>query len=437
LSLGGRGTERLVSRQRPLRILIGAFGDPGHAFPAIALGRALASRGHDVTLETWRRWREHAEREGIRFAPAPEYQVFPTRERPLKPYAAAAKAAIETRALVRELEPDVVVNDVLTLAAILAAELEGRPRATLVPHVYPPGSPGLPPYGLGALPPRTRAGRAAWRLLAKPIGLGVEHGRRELNETRRRVGLPELERPYGGISPDLCLVGTFPQLEYPRRWPPGVHVTGPLMWEPPSPEVDLPPGDGPLVVVAPSTSQDREQRLLTAALEGLAGLPVRVLASHNRRPPTRAVEVPPNARLVEWMSYARTMPHADVVVCHGGHGTLARALASGAAVVAVPAAGDMGENGARLAWSGAGLSLPGRLLAPATLRWTVMRVLEDPAFRSRARALGRWAANNGTGGSEVDGRGGGGAARAATLVEHFAQACPAAASAQEPATRPG
>ena len=45
------------------RIYLGAFGDPGHAFPAIALGRALAARGHDVTLETWTRWREHVERD--------------------------------------------------------------------------------------------------------------------------------------------------------------------------------------------------------------------------------------------------------------------------------------------------------------------------------------------------------------------------------------
>ncbi|HEV7884586.1 MAG TPA: glycosyltransferase, partial [Solirubrobacteraceae bacterium] len=61
--------------------MLGAFGDPGHAFPAIALGRALAGRGHDVTLQTWTRWREHVEAEGMTFAAAPEYHVFPTRER--------------------------------------------------------------------------------------------------------------------------------------------------------------------------------------------------------------------------------------------------------------------------------------------------------------------------------------------------------------------
>ena len=113
----------------------------------------------------------------MRFAPAPEYQVFPTRERPLKPYAAAARAAIETRPLVRELAPDVVVNDVLTLAPALAAELEGRPLR----HAGPPllsaararpaavrarrdaaarPRSGAPPGGRARAPDRTRASSA-------------------------------------------------------------------------------------------------------------------------------------------------------------------------------------------------------------------------------------------------------------------------------------
>ena len=37
--------------------------------------------------------REPAEAAGMAFSPAPEYQVFPTRERPLKPYEAAVRAS--------------------------------------------------------------------------------------------------------------------------------------------------------------------------------------------------------------------------------------------------------------------------------------------------------------------------------------------------------
>ena len=86
---------------------------------------------------------------------------------------------------------------------------------------------------------------------------GEEQGRAELNETRERVGLPPLDHVHGGISRELALVATFPQLEYRARWPqPGMRVIGPLLWEQPFGEVELPPGDEPLVLVAPSTSQD-------------------------------------------------------------------------------------------------------------------------------------------------------------------------------------
>ena len=110
-----------------------------------------------MTLETWEKWRPDAEREGMRFAAAPEYQVFPTSERALKPYEAAVRASAVTRELIRSVDPDVVVADILTVAAALAAELEERPWATLVPHVMPMGEPGFPVYAVGAVYPRTAA----------------------------------------------------------------------------------------------------------------------------------------------------------------------------------------------------------------------------------------------------------------------------------------
>jgi UDP:flavonoid glycosyltransferase YjiC (YdhE family) len=233
-------------------------------------------------------------------------------------------------------------------------------------------------------------------------------GRFELNETRARVGLPPLPYVHGGISRELALVATFPQLEYPRAWPANTHVVGPLMWEPPTDDVELPPGDDPLVLIAPSTAQDERHEMLHAALRGLAGAPVRVLGTWNRRLPSRPLPVPENARLVEWVSYARTMPRCDVVVCHAGHGTLVRALSSGCAVVACPAIGDMNENAARLDWAGAGVRVPRRFIRPRVLRLAVERALRDRSIRRKAQELGAWQAGHDSG------------AVAARLVERLA-----------------
>jgi UDP:flavonoid glycosyltransferase YjiC (YdhE family) len=131
--------------------------------------------------------------------------------------------------------------------------------------------------------------------------------------------------------------------------------------------------------------------MLRAALEGLADEPVRVLATTNRRPPSVPVQVPDNARLVDWLSYARTMPLCDVVLTHAGHGTVMRSLASGVPMVACPAAGDMGENAARVAWAGVGVSLPRRLITPRGIRFAVRRVLSEPSYARRARHLRAWA----------------------------------------------
>jgi UDP:flavonoid glycosyltransferase YjiC (YdhE family) len=374
-----------------MRILLGAFGDPGHAFPMIALGRALAARRHAVTLQTWTRWREHVEAEGLIFAAAPEYRVFPSGPEPLDFHETVVRATTDTVPLVRELRPDVVVADILTLAPALAAELEGVRCATLVPHVHPHGEQDFPIYSLGARMPHTAVGRAFWRHAQGPIGRGLELGRVQLNRTRARLGLAPLEHVHGGISRELVLVGTFPQLEYPRAWGGHVHVVGPLMWEPPAADVELPPGDAPLVLVAPSTAQDPDHRMLAAALRGLADAPVRVLATWNRRLPPRPLRVPGNTLLVEWVPYSRTMPACEVVVCHAGHGTLARALSSGCAVVACPAVGDMNENAARVDWAGAGVRVPRRFVSPRPLRLAVERALEEPSIRARARELASWA----------------------------------------------
>jgi UDP:flavonoid glycosyltransferase YjiC (YdhE family) len=375
-----------------VRVYLGAFGDPGHAFPMLALGEALVARGHAVALQTWRRWEDAAVAAGMEFSPAPEYHVFPTLEAPLTPDAAAVRAARETVPLVRSFAPDVAVSDILTVAPALAAELEGVPVATLVPHLYPHLPPGFAPYSIGARLPRTAAGRALWRATDPLVARGLERGRREYNDCRARLGLGPLPYVHTGISRSLALVATLPQLEYPRDWPAWVRVIGPLLWEPASEPVAPPAGGGPVVLVAPSTAQDPGHVLLRAALEGLADEPVRVIATWNGREPSEPLRVPANAVAVDWLSYSKTMPACDLVVTHGGHGTLMRALASGCRVVVSPAGGDMGENAARVDWAGLGVRLPRRLCTPRGVRLAVRRALARP--RGPVDAVARWVATH-------------------------------------------
>jgi UDP:flavonoid glycosyltransferase YjiC (YdhE family) len=392
-----------------LRILVAAFGDAGHVFPAIALGKALAARGHEVVIETWEERRKAVEGAGLGFAAAEEYRMFPPPDPDSEEGQHAAEAAQALMPLLEDFRPHVVVSDILTLAPTLAAERAGIPLATLIPHIYPVVEPGLPFFAIGLRPPRTGLGQRIWRYgHDRALRIGLEQGRRDLNVQRSRLDLPPIDRFHGGISPDLALVATYPQLEYPRSWPTGVEVTGPMTFELPHPEIELPPGEDPLVLVAPSTAHDSDNHLVRTALAALANEPVRVVATTNRVAPQRPIEIPANARLVEWLSYSQLMPAASLVVSHGGHGTVARALGAGTPVLVCPIIGDMSETAMRVAWAGAGLSLPWRLCRPAPLRWAVRRLKNEPRFTTKAQEIAAW-------GRENDG-----SARGAELVERLA-----------------
>lgn len=360
-------------------------------------------------IETWEERREAVEGAGLGFAAAEEYRMFPPPDPDSTDGAHAAEAARALLPLLEEMRPHTVVSDILTLAPTLAAEAAGVPLATLIPHIYPVVEPGLPFFAVGLQPSRTPVGRAVWRAGQRALDIGLEHGRRDLNRQRARLGLAPLERFHGGISTDLALVATFPQLEYPRRWPAGVEITGPMTFETPFPEIELPPGGDPLVLVAPSTAHDSENHLVRTALAALAEEPVRVVATTNRVVPQSPIEVPPNAILVDWLSYSQLMPAASLVISHGGHGTIARALAAGTPVLVCPIIGDMSETAMRVAWAGVGLSLPWRLCRPTPMRWAARRLLEDRSFADRAEELAAW-------GRENDG-----ATRGADLVEALAR----------------
>jgi MGT family glycosyltransferase len=391
-----------------MRVLIGAFGDAGHVFPAISLGRGLARRGHVVTIETWEERRAAVEGAELDFTAAEEYRTFPPPEPDTDDGRHAAEAARALLPLIERLDPAVVVSDILTLAPSLAAEAAGVPLATLIPHIYPVSEPGMPFFAVGLRQPRTPVGRGIWQAGQRALDVGLERGQRDLNEQRERLGLPPLDRFHGGISPDLALVATFPQLEYPRAWPASVQVTGPMSFEVPHPDIELPPGEAPLVLVAPSTAHDSENKLVRNALAALAEEPVRVVATTNRVRPTRPIEVPANAVLVDWLSYSQLMPLAKLVICHGGHGTVCRALGAGTPVLISPIAGDMAETAMRVTWAGVGRSLPWRLCLPGPLRWAARRVLADPSYAARAGQIAAWDA-------EHDG-----ADRGAELVERLA-----------------
>jgi UDP:flavonoid glycosyltransferase YjiC (YdhE family) len=81
------------------------------------------------------------------------------------------------------------------------------------------------------------------------------------------------------------------------------------------------------------------------------------------------------------------MPHAAVMVCHGGSGTVNMGLAAGVPMVVVPLFADQPYNAQRVEEVGAGLALDPSDLS--RLPDTVRAVLAERSYRESAGSIAR------------------------------------------------
>jgi MGT family glycosyltransferase len=120
------------------------------------------------------------------------------------------------------------------------------------------------------------------------------------------------------------------------------------------------------------------------AIDALSLLPVRVLVTVGRdRDPRDIGAVGPNVHVARWVPQADVMPHADVMVCHGGSGTVTMGLAAGVPTVVVPLFADQPHNARRVADLGAGIALDNM----NELTEAVRRLIAEPTYRVAAERI--------------------------------------------------
>jgi UDP:flavonoid glycosyltransferase YjiC (YdhE family) len=85
----------------------------------------------------------------------------------------------------------------------------------------------------------------------------------------------------------------------------------------------------------------------------------------------------------------QALDDADLVVAHGGAGTVLTALGRGIPMLLVPQLPDHASHAARVFAAGAGEVLRVDEASPARLYAEVRRLLDEPGVRSAAQQLGR------------------------------------------------
>ncbi len=103
------------------------------------------------------------------------------------------------------------------------------------------------------------------------------------------------------------------------------------------------------------------------------------------RPPG---SLPEGVACFDYAPYGRLLPHARLVVHHGGIGTTAQALRAGRPMLVVPFAHDQFDNAARIARLGAGRTLPRTSYRVPRIIAELARLLDDPSYAERAGQIG-------------------------------------------------
>jgi UDP:flavonoid glycosyltransferase YjiC (YdhE family) len=369
-----------------VRVAVVAGPDPGHAFPAIALCLRFLAAGDTPTLLTGAEWMDTARAAGV---DAVELDgLDPTAaddetDAGAKIHQRAARMAVLNVPRLRDLAPDLVVSDVITVCGGLAAELMGLPWIELNPQPLYLPSKGLPPLGSGLAPGVGVRGRLRDAVMRALTARSFRAGLRQRSTARVEIGLPAADP-----GPLRRLIATLPGLEVPRPdWPREAVVVGPLHFEPTEAVLEIPAGSGPVVVVAPSTAATGARGLADVALDALrpgATLPdgARVVVS---RLGGSGVIVPPWAA-VGLGRQDELLSHADLVICGGGHGMVSKALLAGVPLVVVPGGGDQWEIANRVVRQGSAVLV--RPLTGESLAAAVTDVLSGRSYREAARRAG-------------------------------------------------
>ncbi|XWX57037.1 glycosyltransferase [Clavibacter nebraskensis] len=129
----------------------------------------------------------------------------------------------------------------------------------------------------------------------------------------------------------------------------------------------------------------RSGDLLHRILDGLATTDARVLATIG--PCVNPAAFPgatPRRRLEDYVPQGAVLERVDVVITHGGSGTVAGALAAGVPLVVLPMGADQRLNGERIAQLGVGRMLDAATATPEEIAAAASEVRGEPRFADAA-----------------------------------------------------
>ena len=231
---------------------------------------------------------------------------------------------------------DLVVACEMLFGVQLGCEAMGQPMALLAVNIALFPGPGVPPLGPGLMPARTPQEAAEQEALRATLTAALDGATLpHFNEARAALGL----RPLATLADQhkagcALLLATARAFDFaPDPLPQGLKYVGPILaepawaqpWSSPFPADD----ERPLLLTAFSTTFQNHAGAVQRVIEAQTRLPVRGVVTLGGSLEPADLLGAANVALLPSAPHGAVMREAQVVVTHGGHGTVMKALAAG------------------------------------------------------------------------------------------------------------
>lgn len=383
---------------------------PGHLNPMATLGRALAARGHRVTVFQVASIEERIRAEGLDFCQlgtsSSELNGIIERMGQLSGLGSlrfAVQGATRLATIICREAPAVVRKERVDLLLVDQNEPAGGTVAEHLAMPFVSVAPSLPLNREAAIPPpfmpwgysprpaaqwRNRLGYALSDRLIAPIN-------KTLNQFRRAHGLAPLHSPDDSFSSIAQLCQIPREFDFPRREAPAnLHYLGPFL--------DARSGGGNLPAKTPFPFERLDGRPIIYAsfgtLQSGAMAHFQRIAQACSSLNSQLViatgqldgETPSfgsNAIAVRYAPQMELLSRAALTITHAGLNTTMQSLYFGVPMVAIPMTHDQPAIASRINWTGSGLVIPPNRASVASLRKAIGIALAEPRYRTAASRL--------------------------------------------------
>jgi UDP:flavonoid glycosyltransferase YjiC (YdhE family) len=346
-------------------------------YPLLPIGRALREQGHAVAVITSASMAEVVAAEGFELLPAgpgiaelipPTLEAHPELAAEIHSMRAAVPLFADTRvqltlpdALVAGAwRPDMVISEHADFVGPLLGAILGAQRVTLG---FGPGHPAdWLDLATDAVAPHYRA-----EGLLPPAGGGLYQGM-YLDSCPPSLQAPGFPRP----------TRSWPIRSEAYRAPWATTRTAPDFGK---------RANKPLVLLTMGTIFGKAD-VFSAALAALTDMDVNVLVTVGPLMDPSAISADPSrVRVERFVPIDLVLDRCDLVVAHGGAGTVLAALARGVPLVLIPQATDQFINAERAVAAGAGLTLDPTEFNIDSFKLAIQRVAGEPKYAAAARRI--------------------------------------------------